>query len=93
MQYSKEDKQQHLEHWRKSGLSQSAYCRENNLKLATFHYWKIQADKGVKSTVTPFIPTTVKASSGMITVNTPGGLSISCQLHQLPHVLQALQTC
>ncbi|WP_411569411.1 IS66 family insertion sequence element accessory protein TnpA [Serratia sp. UGAL515B_01] len=30
-----------MEHWRKSGLSQSAYCRENNMKLATFHYWQI----------------------------------------------------
>lgn len=93
MQYSKEEKQQHLDNWIKSGLSQSAYCRENDLKLATFHYWKIQADKAVKSTMTPFIPTTVKASSGMITVNTPSGLSISCQPLQLPQVLQALQTC
>ncbi|WP_420820621.1 IS66 family insertion sequence element accessory protein TnpA, partial [Serratia microhaemolytica] len=45
MPYTKQQKQQHLDNWRNSGLSQSAYCRENNLKLATFHYWKIQADK------------------------------------------------
>ncbi|WP_127958633.1 IS66 family insertion sequence element accessory protein TnpA [Serratia microhaemolytica] len=93
MPYTKQQKQQHLDNWQNSGLSQSAYCRENNLKLATFHYWKIQADKSEKSTVTPFIPTTVKAPSGMVTVNTPAGLSVACQLHQLPHVLQALQAC
>jgi hypothetical protein len=76
MQYSNEEKLQHLEHWRKSGLSQSAYCRENNLKLATFHYWKIQADKAVNSTVAPFIPATVNSPSGILSVNTPSGLSM-----------------
>ncbi|WP_420820626.1 IS66 family insertion sequence element accessory protein TnpA, partial [Serratia microhaemolytica] len=28
MPYTKQQKQQHLDNWRNSGLSQSAYCRE-----------------------------------------------------------------
>ena len=29
-----------LQKWEKSGLSQSEYCRQNNLKLHQLTYWK-----------------------------------------------------
>jgi hypothetical protein len=29
-----------IEEWRGSGLSQSRYCRERGISLATFGYWK-----------------------------------------------------
>jgi hypothetical protein len=30
----------HLTAWQSSGLSQSAYCAQHDLKLATFAYWR-----------------------------------------------------
>lgn len=35
----------HIDGWRSSGLSQSAYCREQGLALGTFHYWKRQSER------------------------------------------------
>lgn len=32
--------QSHLDGWRKSGLSQAAYCRQHNLKYVNFRKWK-----------------------------------------------------
>ena len=32
--------QKHLESWRKSGLTQSEYCRRQNLRYTTFRKWK-----------------------------------------------------
>ena len=32
----------HIEQWAESGLSQNAYCRENELKPNRFTYWKIK---------------------------------------------------
>jgi hypothetical protein len=34
------DWQQHLQAWETSGLTQSAYCEQHRLKLATFTYWR-----------------------------------------------------
>jgi transposase-like protein len=70
MQYSKEEKQQHIDNWRQSGLSQSAYCRENNLKLATFHYWKMQADKALtlNNTAAAFIPAICQRSCRILVI-------------------------
>jgi hypothetical protein len=38
-----------IEHWKASGLSQKAYCRQQNLRYHVFHYWyKVYRDeKGV----------------------------------------------
>jgi len=32
--------QRHIEKWSQSGLSQAAYCREHNLKIKSFTYFK-----------------------------------------------------
>jgi hypothetical protein len=29
-----------IEHWQKSGVSQAAYCRSNQLKAHRFYYWR-----------------------------------------------------
>lgn len=34
--------------YRKSGLSQRAYCKQNNLKYSTFAYWKNRLSKKAK---------------------------------------------
>lgn len=30
----------HYRHWRSSGLSAAAYCRQYELKVSAFYYWK-----------------------------------------------------
>jgi len=30
----------HIEKWKESGLTQSEYCRRNDLKIKSFGYWK-----------------------------------------------------
>jgi len=31
---------EHMRRWRNSGLTQAEYCRRNELKWSTFHYWR-----------------------------------------------------
>ncbi|MCK5199256.1 MAG: hypothetical protein KAR21_12940 [Spirochaetales bacterium] len=40
----------HVSLWKKSGLSINKYCRENELKSGTFHYWirKERSDRSPK---------------------------------------------
>jgi hypothetical protein len=44
----------HIEAWKKSGLSQVDYCRENNLSRHRFTYWKCKGDK--ESEFLRFVP-------------------------------------
>jgi len=37
---TKEERQSHVENWKKSGLSMSEYCRQNNVALANLSEWK-----------------------------------------------------
>ena len=42
MQYDEQAQQQMfamIELWKQSGLSQKAYCRQNNIRYHLFHYW------------------------------------------------------
>jgi len=32
--------QEHIRQWRSSGMTQAEYCRRNELKWSTFHYWR-----------------------------------------------------
>lgn len=35
----------HFEQWRTSGLSAAAYCRQSELRITTFYYWKSVFEK------------------------------------------------
>ena len=64
----------HIEAWRKSGLSQQAFCRDRGLRYKKFHYWRN------KMIQTPFKKTATR-SSALVPVTYPGstannGLSI-----------------
>ena len=53
--------QAHIVAWEQSGNSQSAYCRDNNLPLKSFNYWRNKfCDR--KPPVT-FVPVAVKTPS------------------------------
>ena len=36
---------QHVENWKRSGLTQATYCEGQNLKTPTFSYWVIKYQK------------------------------------------------
>ena len=45
--------------WRRSGLSQRAFCERDGIKLATFSYWRAKERRGElpgRSSVTPAAP-------------------------------------
>ncbi|SHO48972.1 IS66 family insertion sequence element accessory protein TnpA, partial [Desulfopila aestuarii] len=67
--------QEHIRSWESSGLTQSSYCRENMLSLATFGYWRRKSSLKVSHEPQPrFFPLAVqsqvqeKQSSGFNTV-------------------------
>lgn len=37
---TKEERKSHVEKWKKSGLTMSEYCRQNNMPLANLSEWK-----------------------------------------------------
>ena len=39
-QTTREERQAHVDNWKKSGLSMSEYCRQNNLSVANLSDWK-----------------------------------------------------
>jgi transposase-like protein len=103
MQFTQEEKASHLKQWEQSGLSQSAYCREHQIGFATFQYWKSCAKKisnlKQSNTVNPsvhpaehgFITTQVVSKvEGSVTLSIMNGITLSCQIQQLPAVLKVL---
>jgi hypothetical protein len=49
--------------WKQSGLSQKAYCEQNQVRYYVFHYWyKRYRDKQLNSSEPAFIPLNVKPS-------------------------------
>jgi hypothetical protein len=64
----------HIEVWRKSGLSQIDYCRNNNLSRCRFTYWKCKDDKQSKPMT--FIPVLHKPSKIPRTVKNTAPLKV-----------------
>ena len=54
--------------WKQSGLSQKAWCEQNQVRYYVFHYWyKRYRDELSDSGEPAFIPLTVKPSSSSAT--------------------------
>ena len=67
MQYNKqtqEDMLRMIGSWKQSGLSQKAYCEQNNIRYYIFHYWykRFRDQHGAVGDAT-FVPLNVKPSS------------------------------
>lgn len=67
MQFNEQTQQQMLamvESWKQSGLSQKAYCEQNNIRYHVFHYWykRLREQQGVVEEGT-FVPLNVKTST------------------------------
>ena len=64
----------HLECWRSSGLTQIAYCRQHDLKVHQFTYWKkrlAQTDVAVT-----FVPVNLPSGARMASVDRDTSLRI-----------------
>ena len=73
MQYDEQTQQQMLSmiaSWKQSGLSQKAYCEQNNIRYYVFHYWyKRYKDIQTPQQDTGFVPLNVKPSISLDTSN------------------------
>ena len=85
--------QRHIEQWSQSGLSQATYCRERNLKIKSFTYFKSRLKKNmpvqfVQVPVEPVqLPSFLKLKIGSsFQIDIPDGFS----QNTLTQVLQVL---
>jgi hypothetical protein len=53
--------EEHMRQWRSSDLTQAEYCRRNELKWSTFHYWR----KRLQETATTVTLVEVPVSNGL----------------------------
>ena len=76
----------HVGAWRRSGLSQNEYCRQNNLRKNQLGYWKNKL--GRQAVATNFVPVPIPAqeqkaeaggSASGITICLEAGMSIKVE--------------
>jgi hypothetical protein len=71
---------QHFERWRQSGLTQSEYCRQEQLSRHRFKYWRRKLEpEGVRrrrKRESGFVPVQVRASTGTpsLSLSLPNGM-------------------
>ena len=80
--------QQHFTDWQQSGLSQSDYCKQHELTLSSFGYWR-QRLKASTSAGAKLIPLNVSRPT-LINVYFPSGIRIEAPLHGLGELLPLL---
>ena len=78
--------QQHIEHWRDTGLSGVAFCKQQSLSYHRFVYWRRKLESTDEATAAGRVPisgfarvTQVPASpvSDDLTLRLPGGMAIT----------------
>ena len=72
-QSNREQWMSHVNEWRRSGLTQSGYCRAQGLTLGTFHAWVARVKKGsVEAAVPPtLVPVVVTPAVAHAPVSSP----------------------
>jgi hypothetical protein len=83
----------HVQAWQQSGLTQAAYCQQQQLITHRMSYWVIRAKELNTPTVT-FVPGTVLPSmpEGPIVLNSPSGWQLALPAHVAPQwIAQLLQ--
>jgi len=86
--------QQHFQDWQSSGLSQAAYCRQNDLKAHQLYYWKhqcVEPDTGVSFVQLPLsanLP--VVATASKVSLYTCNGFRIDIGAGFDPAMLRQL---
>lgn len=70
-----QDRQRHVEQWRKSGLSQQAYCERHGLAYSSFKNW--MRKRPVEASPNPLIAVELRPSSDTDwLIEVAGGLRI-----------------
>lgn len=62
---------EHLSKWKESGLSQSAYCREHQLNLHRFIYWKERQFREQQRVSVVELPLSTRDASYLFPPNPP----------------------
>lgn len=88
-----EQKQQHWQQlfndWQQSQLSQKDFCKNHDLNLATFGYWRTKLC--TKTAPKPkFIPVTIQKPLPWIKVFLPGGIRLEIPSHSFSEFLPLL---
>jgi hypothetical protein len=83
-QYSKEEREYHVEQWRSSGKSQKVYSTEAGISVVSLHYWVYGKKKKEKerAKVPAFVPIHIQEETSPsleITLELPGGIRIILQ--------------
>lgn len=89
---------EHLVEWRRSGLTQAAYCRQLELSLARFGYWRRTLGKAAASSaLVPIVVGEAVTPDAAIEVQLPNGLRAHLPIGMAPShwapVIRALRTC
>jgi hypothetical protein len=81
--------ERHLEAWKRSGLTQVAYCASHGLRIKSFSRWrtKTRAAAQAGNSLLTLIPIRVAApiSVGLVRIHSPGGWRV-----ELPAVSAAM---
>lgn len=73
-QSKKEFWTEQIENWKNSNLSQVDYCKRNNLKIATFQYWRSKFNQSDHSQ--SLLPVTITSSAPPISQENSSGVSL-----------------
>ena len=87
-----------IEQWKSSGLSQSAYCKANNINYNQFVYQnaKLSGRANVKSTLLPIKITQsdqATAAQANFTLHYPTGLKLTIPMNAHPDAIKMLLNC
>jgi hypothetical protein len=73
----------HFKAWQGSDLSQAAYCRQHDLKLSTFAYWRTRANQRQRK----LLPLPSPVSRERIFLDLPCGIRMDLSAVSLSDVL------
>lgn len=79
--------QKHIDGWQQSGLSQPAYCKQHDLKLANFGYWRTRLSK--PKNTRKLIPVDLVANA-QARLSLPSGIRLEIPVYALAEVLPLL---
>lgn len=90
----------HFENCRESGLSQSAYCKQNNLVESQFYYWKKQlgitsiiSESAAKQQKSSFVAVQVSQQNHQnIVIHLNNGISIEALATQCDEIIPMIKT-
>ncbi|GAB4352148.1 MAG: hypothetical protein Kow0060_01740 [Methylohalobius crimeensis] len=81
--------QHHVAAWRRSQLSQKAYCQQNHLSYTRFCYWRTKFNQE-KQSAPKFIPVATGPLRSSVTISLPAGIHLEVPAEALESVLPVI---